>query len=144
MMAKQHSEVTGSSGAQSVSDVGGWEAYSPERVEQLRRAGTPVFIDFTAKWCLICQANKVILHSSEIQRAFREKGVVTMSADWTKKDAVITQQLEKLGRTGVPVYVLYPGNSQDLPFILPQTLTASVVQEYLSKLPEASETVYAD
>lgn len=144
MMAKQHRESSPSSGTQLVSDQGGWETYSPERVAQLRAMGTPVFVDFTAKWCLICQANKVTLRSSEMQRAFREKGVVTMSADWTKKDPVITQQLEKLGRTGVPVYVLYPGNSRDIPYILPQTLSANIVHDYLSKLKDAATTVYAD
>ena len=145
MTAKQHRDSPSSTGGmQLVAEHGGWEHYSPERVAELRALGTPVFIDFTAKWCLICQANKVTLHSSEIQKAFREKGVVTMTADWTKKDPVITQQLEKLGRTGVPVYVLYPGNTRDTPYILPQTLTAHVIHDYLSKLKDGSATVYAD
>lgn len=113
---------------------GMWQAYSPEKVEQLRKAGTPVFIDFTAKWCLICQANKVALHSSEVQKAFAQKGVVTMTADWTKKDPTITKALEELGRSGVPVYVLYSGNPLEKPYILPQTLTGSVVQGYLNRL----------
>jgi len=144
MMAKQHNGTAPvTEGTELVADRG-WENYSPERVATLRAAGTPVFVDFTAKWCLICQANKVTLHSSEIEKAFREKGVVTMSADWTKKDPVITQQLEKLGRTGVPVYVLYPGNTSDVPLILPQTLTSQGVLEYLGKLKSPSTTVYAD
>ncbi len=113
---------------------GGWQSYSPERVQELQAAGTPVFVDFTAKWCLICQANKVTLHSSEVSKAFNENGVVTMMADWTKKDAVITAQLEKLGRTGVPVYVLYPGKSGAEPYVLPQTLSGKVLHEYMAKL----------
>lgn len=111
-----------------------WQAYSPAKVEELRKEGTPVFVDFTAKWCLICQANKVILHSSDIQKAFAQKGVVTMTADWTKKDATTTEALKHLGRSGVPVYVLYSGDPQDAPFILPQTLTGSIVNDYLNKL----------
>ncbi len=129
-------------GAKKFVDVGttvvaqhdGWESYSPERVEQLQAAGTPVFVDFTAKWCLICQANKVILHSSDAVKAFHEQGVVTMMADWTKKDPVITKQLEKLGRSGVPVYVLYPGEQNATPYILPQTLSGSVISDYVKKL----------
>lgn len=144
MTAKQYREVSTQpqSGIELVSDHG-WSAYSPERVAELRAQGVPVFVDFTAKWCLICQANKVILHSSEMQKAFADKGVVTMMADWTKKDPVITQELQKLGRTGVPVYVLYPGDEKPA-YILPQTLTTNVVREYLNKLSLTQATVYAD
>lgn len=142
IMTAKHSEAISAPtpGTQLVA-YDGWEAYSPERVETLRKQGIPVFVDFTAKWCLICQANKVTLHSSEVAKAFKEKGVVTMSADWTKKDPVITKQLEKLGRSGVPVYVLYPGDMGQTPYILPQTLTAHVMQEYLGKLKAPSTTV---
>jgi len=144
--ATQHRDlfVTTQDGTTRLVSENGWEAYSPERVQELRAKGTPVFVDFTAKWCLICQANKVTLHSADIQKAFAEKGVVTMSADWTKKDPIITEQLDKLGRTGVPVYVLYPGDLQTTPYILPQTLTANVVREYVDKLPVPSTTVYVD
>lgn len=112
----------------------GWETYSPEKVETFRAEGKPVFVDFTAKWCLICQANKVALRSAEVTREFKEKGVVTLSADWTKKDAVITKQLEQLGRTGVPVYVLYPADRAQEPIILPQTLSSKIISEYLKNV----------
>ncbi|MFZ0565690.1 MAG: thioredoxin family protein [Chlamydiales bacterium] len=140
---KQQSAITGNE-LTIVSGSSKWEQYSPERVEQLRAQGVPVFVDFTAKWCLICQANKVALHSSDVQRAFEERGVVMMIADWTKKDPAITQELEKLGRSGVPVYALYPGNSNESPYILPQTLTAKVIHDYLDKLKILESTVYAD
>ncbi len=145
MTAKQHrmyAESSETGGAQLVSDSG-WEKYDPDRVQELRAQGIPVFIDFTAKWCLICQANKVTLRSAEITKAFENKNVVTMTADWTKKDPVITRELEKLGRTGVPVYVLYSGDLHEPPKILPQTLTAKVVMEYLDKLEKPKTTVYA-
>lgn len=119
-----------------------WQTYTPERVAQLRAEGRPVFIDFTAKWCLICQANKALLHSSEISRLFKEKGVVTLTADWTRRDEVITHALSKLGRSGVPVYVFYPAGSGSEPILLPQTLTSAVVQSALSSVP--SMTVHAD
>lgn len=145
MTAKQHREmfIDSSNGTRLVADHG-WEMYSEERLEALRLQGVPVFVDFTAKWCLICQANKVTLHSSEVQKAFNEKGVVTMIADWTKKDPSITKELEKLGRTGVPVYALYPGDPALLPHILPQTLTGRVVQDYLNRLSAPKTTVYAN
>lgn len=142
--AKQHREIVSTGVETKVVSDSGWENYSPERIAELRAQGVPVFVDFTAKWCLICQANKVILHSSEVQKAFKEKGVVAMAADWTKKDSVITKELEKLGRSGVPVYVLYPGDLQQKPYILPQTLSGNVVREYLEKLGAQKTTVYAD
>lgn len=142
--AKQHREIVASSVETRMVSDSGWENYSPERIAELRAQGVPVFVDFTAKWCLICQANKVILHSSEVQKAFKERGVVAMAADWTKKDSVITKELEKLGRSGVPVYVLYPGDLQQKPYILPQTLSGNVVREYLEKLGAQKTTVYAD
>lgn len=145
MTAKQHREMflAPGDGTRLIADHG-WEMYSEERLETLRQQGVPVFIDFTAKWCLICQANKVTLHSSDVQKAFNEKGVVTMIADWTKKDPSITKELEKLGRTGVPVYALYPGDPALLPHILPQTLTGKVVQDYLNRLTAPKTTVYAN
>lgn len=144
VVTKRHQEVVSTSEeAVEIVSENGWAAYSPERVEELRKLGTPVFVDFTAKWCLICQTNKVVLHSSEIQKAFQEKGVVLMTADWTKRDAVITEQLTKLGRTGVPVYVLYSSDPKEAPQILPQTLSAKVVHSYLDKLKTPSTTVFA-
>jgi len=122
----------------------GWEMYNPERVQKLRAQGVPVFVDFTAKWCLICQANKLTLHSSNITKAFEEKGVVKMIGDWTKKDPVISAELEKLGRTGVPVYVLYSADAHTPPYILPQTLSRKVVRNYLEKLTPQKTTVNVD
>lgn len=122
----------------------GWEPYSSERIAQLRSQGQAVFVDFTAKWCLICQANKVVLNSPEVQKAFKEKGVVLMVGDWTRRDAQISEELSRLGRNGVPVYALYPGDSGKVAHILPQTLTAKTVQEHLSQLPLNSTIVHVD
>jgi thiol:disulfide interchange protein DsbD len=89
----------------------GWEAWSPERVAQLQAAGQPVFVDFTAAWCVTCQYNKrTTLADAEVQAAFRARNVALLRADWTRRDARITAELTRLGRTGVPVYALYaPG-----------------------------------
>lgn len=117
--------------------------YSPESVRALREEGKTVFVDFTAKWCLICQTNKVVLHSEEIKKTFEDKNVVFLEADWTKRDPMITEELQKLGRSGVPVYAIYPPDLGERPMILPQTLTNKVVLEYLANV-KAPKTVVAN
>jgi len=109
----------------------GWEPFSRERVKQLRAEGKPVFIDFTAKWCLICQANHLILSMPEVEKAMVEKGVVRMKADWTKSDPVITEELKKFGRNGVPLYIYY-GDAEE-PTILPQVLTPDTILKNISE-----------
>ena len=109
----------------------GWETFSPERVAELRAQGTPVLIDFTAKWCLICQANHLVLDSENVGRELAEAGVVKMKADWTKNDPVITKALSEFGRNSVPLYVLYGPDKDKEPEILPQVLTPDVVKDHL-------------
>lgn len=116
----------------------GWEVFSPERVQELRKQGIPVFIDFTAKWCLICQANHLALSTKEVEEQFNALGVVKMKADWTKRDAVISGELKKFGRNSVPLYVLYGGNKEEItnekPVILPQVLTPEIVMNSLKTI----------
>lgn len=113
-----------------------WEDFSPERVAELQKQGIPVFIDFTAKWCLICQANHFVLSTEDVSRQFDKQGVVKMKADWTKNDPVITAELKKFGRSGVPLYVLYGTNAQEAPKILPQVLTPETVLDELKSLAQ--------
>jgi thiol:disulfide interchange protein DsbD len=100
----------------------GWQPYSAARVESLTAAGRPVFVDFTAAWCVTCQVNKrLVLEREDVQRAFRARGVELVRADWTRRDAEITRALAALGRNGVPVYALFrPGRP---PLLLPEVLT---------------------
>lgn len=111
-----------------------WEEFNPERVAELRAKGIPVFIDFTAKWCLICQTNHLVLSKDDISEKFNEKGVVKMKADWTKRDDTIAAELRKFGRNSVPLYVLYDSDSASEPQILPQVLTPDSIHEALEKL----------
>jgi thiol:disulfide interchange protein DsbD len=130
--ASWYHQERGASFRSSENEWVGWEDFSPERVVQLRQEGKPILIDFTAKWCLICQANHLVLNSENVQKQLDLSGVVRMKADWTKNDPVITEALSKFGRNSVPLYVLYGANEQQEPIILPQVLTADVVLEHLN------------
>jgi thiol:disulfide interchange protein DsbD len=112
-----------------------WEDFSPEFVAASRAEGKPVFIDFTAKWCLTCKANKaVVFASDEVKLRFEELGVVMVRGDWTKRNPVITEALESFGRSGVPLYILYDGNPTSSPQLLPELLNPGIVLEALDKI----------
>jgi len=115
-----------------------WETFSPERVAELQKQGIPVFVDFTAKWCLICQANHLILSQDDVRNKMAESGVVKMKADWTKNDEVITAELRKFGRNSVPLYVLYGTDPNEPPRILPQVLSSDIVSQHLDAIADNS------
>lgn len=113
-----------------------WETFTPERVEELRTAGKPIFIDFTAAWCLSCQVNeKVAFSSADVQQRFLDLGIVPLKADWTARDQVIAQALARFGRNSVPLYVLYH-NSATEPILLPEILTPGIVLEALNSITD--------
>ncbi|MCF8147999.1 MAG: thioredoxin family protein [Sulfuritalea sp.] len=88
-----------------------WKPWSTQAVEDALASGQPVFVDFTAAWCITCQFNKqTTLSNAAVLSALSAKGVVLLRADWTRRDAAITQALMALGRSGVPVYALYAPN----------------------------------
>jgi thiol:disulfide interchange protein DsbD len=87
----------------------------------LTAAGQPVFVDFTAAWCITCQVNKrLVLTDARVRDAFASRGVTLLRADWTRRDPAISEALSALGRSGVPVYVLYRRNGDAL--LLPEVL----------------------
>lgn len=132
LVAAAQTSARGSAGLGTVQ--GTWQPWSAEAVAQAQAQGRPVFVDFTASWCLSCQVNeRVALGQPEVQKAFADANVVLLKADWTQHDDAITQTLAGLGRSGVPTYVLYaPGSGQ--PQILPEVLTASIVTDALHSL----------
>jgi len=117
---------------------GDWQSFTPERLQSERDAGHAVFVDFTAAWCLTCKFNeKAVLENSEVRDAFHRHGIVKLKADWTNGDPQITKLLQQFGRPGVPLYVLYPGKSQE-PIVFPELLTKSIL---LDKLETVSTSV---
>ncbi|HEY1314678.1 MAG TPA: protein-disulfide reductase DsbD domain-containing protein [Steroidobacteraceae bacterium] len=115
-----------------------WQPYDAGQVAKLNAAGRPLLVNFTASWCLTCLVNeRNAFADSAVQEVFRDKGVTLMKGDWTNRDPAITQALAGFGRAGVPLYVVYkskPGTTA--PVILPQLLTASVVQSAFADTPK--------
>lgn len=116
------------------------EPFSFARLDALRAAGTPVFVNLTAAWCITCQVNeRLALSSARVAEAFSERGVAYLKGDWTNRDPEITRLLESFGRSGVPLYLFYrPGSGG--PEILPQFLTESIVIDAIDTLPIATGT----
>tara|TARA_R110001599_G_scaffold192503_1_gene387912 strand:+ start:33889 stop:35652 length:1764 start_codon:yes stop_codon:yes gene_type:complete len=107
-------------------------AWSEQNLAELRAAGTPVFVDVTADWCITCLANEsAVLFTDEMEKAFAAHGVVYMVADWTNYDADIAAFLRQHRRNGIPLYLMYPGEPNGEPLLLPQLLTRSTVIDAL-------------
>ncbi|MBS0454406.1 MAG: thioredoxin family protein [Proteobacteria bacterium] len=110
-----------------------WQPWSSQRVAELTAEGRPVFVDFTAAWCVTCQYNKkATLGDAEVLAQFQAKNVALLRADWTRRDQAITAALAALGRSGVPVYVLHaPGKA---PVVLSEILRKDELGAALSGL----------
>jgi thiol:disulfide interchange protein DsbD len=111
-----------------------WQPYSDQALQAARAAGRPVFIDFTAAWCLSCQVNeRIALKTDEVEAALRKGGFVTMKADWTNEDPAITQELASLGRASVPTYAIYPAAAGSAADVLPEALSKGLVLEAIER-----------
>jgi thiol:disulfide interchange protein DsbD len=110
-----------------------WQPWTPGKVDQALARGAPVFVDFTAAWCVTCQYNKsTTLASTELLADFARKKVTLLRADWTRRDPAITAALARLGRNGVPVYVLYQAGRA--PVVLSEILSVAEVRSALATL----------
>ncbi|KAA3620051.1 MAG: DUF255 domain-containing protein [Calditrichaeota bacterium] len=110
-----------------------WQPYSEELLAKLHENNQPIFIDFTASWCLSCKVNERVAFSDKAGKKFKELGIATVKADWTNRDPVISKALEKFGRNSVPLYVLYDGKNAT-PHILPEIITESIILEAIQKV----------
>jgi thiol:disulfide interchange protein len=110
---------------------GDWQPFTPERLQTELEQGRTVFVDFTAAWCLTCKFNEAsVLEAQDVREAFQRHGIVKLKADWTNGDPVITKLLQKFGRPGVPLYVLYPAKNEE-PIVFPEVLTKSMILDKL-------------
>jgi thiol:disulfide interchange protein DsbD len=110
----------------------GWQPWSADKVAQAQAEGRTVLVDFTAAWCVTCQFNKRgALADAQLLADLQARDVLLLRADWTRRDAAISQELNRLGRSGVPVYAVYaPGASA--PRLLPEILSVSLLREALA------------
>jgi thiol:disulfide interchange protein len=113
--------------------AGPWHSWEPGRVEQVLATGQPVFVDFTAAWCVTCQYNKnTTLSDQRVMADLAAKKVTLLRADWTRRDPAITAALAQLGRNGVPVYVFYKSGRP--PVVLSEVLGVEEVRSAIAKL----------
>lgn len=115
---------------------GVWEPFSKARLDALRAEGKPVFVNFTAAWCITCLVNeRSALSQARVQSAFKSQGITYLKGDWTHQNPEITRVLSQHGRSGVPLYLFF-GAGQDTPAaVLPQVLTPDIVIQALSSEP---------
>jgi thiol:disulfide interchange protein DsbD len=112
----------------------GWQPYSAKRLAEARQDG-PVFVNFTADWCITCKVNEQVAMTDEVMTLFDDKGVTRLLADWTSRDPAIARDIELHGRSGVPLYLWYAGIETTEPEILPQLLTEQMLIGRLETLP---------
>jgi thiol:disulfide interchange protein/DsbC/DsbD-like thiol-disulfide interchange protein len=115
-----------------------WQTFSQQSLNNALQSGRPIFVDFTADWCLTCKANeRFALDSAAVRQALGQHRVVMLRADWTHGDPEITQILKEHGRAGVPMYLFYPGGKDRPPMILPELISSQTVLDALKTSSEA-------
>jgi thiol:disulfide interchange protein DsbD len=115
-----------------------WQTFSQQSLDNALQSGRPIFVDFTADWCLTCKANeRFALDIAPVRQAFVQHRVVMLRADWTHGDPEITQILKEHGRAGVPMYLFYPGGKDRPPMVLPELISSQTVLDALKTSSEA-------
>jgi thiol:disulfide interchange protein DsbD len=134
-LAIMYAEAHSGSDAQEKRNTGKWQPWSQSAVDETLAKGQPVFVDFTAAWCLSCKVNETVaLGTDAVKQAFEQKNVALFRADWTHSDPAISQTLQQFHRDGVPLYLLYSPKAQAAPQVLPEVLTPGIVLDALNQL----------
>jgi thiol:disulfide interchange protein DsbD len=111
-----------------------WQPWSSDAVAKAQSEGHPVLVDFTADWCLTCQANKkVAIEIPSVREKLKATGTVPLIGDYTRLPASITDELQRYGRAGVPLVLVFPGKPGAAPIVLPEVLTPGIVLDALEK-----------
>lgn len=111
-----------------------WNKFSEEAVAEGIKAGKPVFVDFTAEYCMVCKTNEAtVLNTNDIREAFTSKNVLMLKGDYTRRDPVIHEWLRRYEKAGVPLYLLFiPGVEE--PVVFPEIITKSMIFNALDNL----------
>ncbi|HUB88567.1 MAG TPA: thioredoxin family protein, partial [Dyella sp.] len=119
--------------AQTAASASGVVAFAPGKLAALRKAGTPVFVDMTADWCVTCKANEhAVLDGDDFKALLKRTGTIYMKGDWTNEDPAISAFLQQYHSPGVPLYVVFPKDDGD-GRKLPTVLTFSLVEQALTQ-----------
>jgi thiol:disulfide interchange protein DsbD len=115
-----------------------WQPFSLEAIEQAVQSGKTVFVDFTADWCFTCKiTEKTVIETELVEKKIAELGIIPIKADWTNRNDDITQLLKKFGRSGVPLYVVFPAGRLHEPIVLPEVLTPELLIETFERAAQA-------
>ncbi len=127
LVAGRYLTPTSTNAQPSSTHSGAWQPYSQAALDKARQAGRPVFVNFTADWCITCKVNeKTVFSQPEVQEVLTSSNTALLLADWTRRDEAIRAELARFGRAGVPMYLVYaPGDAQ--PVLLPEILTPGVL-----------------
>jgi Thiol:disulfide interchange protein len=102
------------------------------------QSGKTVFVDFTADWCFTCKiTEKTVIETELVEKKIAELGIIPIKADWTNRNDDITQLLKKFGRSGVPLYVVFPAGRLHEPIVLPEVLTPELLIETFERAAQA-------
>jgi thiol:disulfide interchange protein DsbD len=116
------------------SDKIDWKPYSQQALQEALKTQQPIFVDFTADWCLSCKVNeRVALNIDQTQKLFERHQVIALKADWTSRNPEVSEALAAYGRAGVPFYLFYPADRSKAPVILPEILTPSIIANLFSE-----------
>ncbi len=111
-----------------------WQRWSPAALAEARAQGRPVLVDFTADWCLTCQANmRVAIDIPSVRARLKQINAVALLGDYTRLPDDITAELNRFGRAGVPLVLVYPRDSAEPPLVLPEALTPGIVLNALER-----------